>query len=151
MTTAPDLQRFMVGERGWISDAQFTASVALAQATPGPNVLFVSVLGWVAGGPAGALSATVGSLLPSALVAVAAGRFGERHRDSRAVLAFRHGMAPLTIGLLLATGWVLTEPTRAQIAMPLLAGATALVMLRTRINPLWPVAFGAVLGALGRV
>ena len=43
ITTVPDMQRFVVQEQGWISDAQFTASVALAQAAPGPNVLFVAV------------------------------------------------------------------------------------------------------------
>ena len=53
ITTAPDMQRYVVAERGWLSDAQFTASVALAQAAPGPNVLFVAVVGWNVAGLAG--------------------------------------------------------------------------------------------------
>ena len=44
ITTAPDMHRYLVTEHGWISDAQFTTSVALAQAAPGPNLLFVAVL-----------------------------------------------------------------------------------------------------------
>ena len=44
ITTAPDMHRYLVAEHGWISDAQFTTSVALAQAAPGPNLLFVAVL-----------------------------------------------------------------------------------------------------------
>ena len=55
ITTAPDMQRFVVREQGWLSDAQFTASVALAQAAPGPNVLFVAVIGFNVAGLAGSL------------------------------------------------------------------------------------------------
>jgi hypothetical protein len=53
ITTAPDMQRFIVRDQGWLTDAQFTASVALAQAAPGPNVLFVAVIGFNVGGLAG--------------------------------------------------------------------------------------------------
>jgi len=54
IAAAPDMHRYVVGERGWLSDAQFTSSVALAQAAPGPNLLFVGVIGWnIAGAHAG--------------------------------------------------------------------------------------------------
>ena len=57
ITTAPDMHRYLVSEQGWLSEAQFTSSIALSQAAPGPNVLFVALLGWnlglnAAGGPA---------------------------------------------------------------------------------------------------
>jgi len=45
MTTATGMQKFLVLERSWLTDGQFTGAVALAQAAPGPNVLFVAVLG----------------------------------------------------------------------------------------------------------
>ena len=45
ITTAPDMQRFLVVEHGWLSHDQFTSSIALAQAAPGPNILFVPLLG----------------------------------------------------------------------------------------------------------
>lgn len=151
MTTAPDMQRYVVGERGWMSDAQFTASVALAQAAPGPNVMFVAVVGWVAGGVLGVVAALAGTLLPSAVLALAAGRSLERYQDSRAVRAFTQGLAPLTLGLLAATAWVLLEPARGHIASALLVSVTLVVMLRTRWSPLWLVALGAVVGAAGWV
>ncbi|WP_425260131.1 chromate transporter [Rubrivivax sp. RP6-9] len=149
ITTAPDMQRFVVGDRGWLSDAQFTASVALAQAAPGPNVLFVAVIGWNVGGLAGVAATMVGSLLPSTTLALAASRWGAARKDSRGVRAFTGGMAPLTIGLLLSTGWVLTEPGRHHAGALLLVAATVLLMLRTKISPMWPIAAGAVVGALG--
>ncbi len=151
ITTAPDMQRFVVGQQGWLSDAQFTASIALAQAAPGPNVLFVAVIGFNVGGLAGVLATMVGTLLPSTLLTLAAARWGERHRQVRALRAFTAGMAPLTLGLLLATGWILLEPARAQWSGAVLVAATVLAMLRTRLSPLWLIAAGAVAGAAGWV
>jgi chromate transporter len=151
MTTAPDMQRYIVGQQGWLSDAQFTASIALAQAAPGPNLLFVAVIGWNVGGLAGVAATMFGSLLPSTTLALSATRWGARHRTSRAARAFSAGMAPLTLGLLLATGWVLLEPARGHVGSVVLLAATLWIMLRTRLSPLWAIALGAVAGALGGV
>jgi chromate transporter len=53
ITTAPDMHRFLVDQQGWLSDGQFNASIAIAQAAPGPNVLFIALLGWNVGLNAG--------------------------------------------------------------------------------------------------
>jgi chromate transporter len=146
------MQRFIVGQHGWLTDAQFSASVALAQAAPGPNVLFVAVLGFNVAGVVGALVTLVGTLLPSTLLTLQASRWGERRRDSRALRAFTAGLAPLTLGLLMATGWILFEPAADRAARwgsALLALATIAIMLRTRWSPLVPITIGAVAGALG--
>jgi chromate transporter len=149
IATVPDMQRFVVVQQGWLSDAQFTNCVALAQAAPGPNVLFVAVIGLNVGGLTGVAAAMVGTLLPSTTLALMASRWGERRRESRIVRAFTAGMAPLTIGLLLSTGWILLEPTRTQWATAPLVATTLYVMVRTRLSPLWLLAGGAVLGAMG--
>ncbi|OYU82887.1 MAG: chromate transporter, partial [Burkholderiales bacterium PBB5] len=62
ITTAPDMQRYLVGEQGWMSDAQFTTGVAIAQAAPGPNILFVAVMGWHVAGLAGVLATMLGNM-----------------------------------------------------------------------------------------
>jgi len=149
VTTVPEMQRFVVRDQGWLSDGQFTASVALAQAAPGPNVLFVAVLGFNVGGLAGVAATMVGTLLPSTTLALAATHWGKDHRDSRALRAFTTGMAPLTIGLLVATSWILLGPTRTQWTSAVLMLGTLIFMLQTRRSPLWPIAAGAVAGALG--
>jgi chromate transporter len=112
-------------------------------------VLFVAVLGWNVAGALGMLAALSGILLPSATLAVAASRWGHARKDALVVRAFTYGMAPLTLGLLLATGWVLAEPNRGHPGAMALTLATALIMWRTRIAPIWLVAAGAVVGALG--
>jgi chromate transporter len=156
ITTVPEMHRYVVDQQGWLSEAQFSACIALGQATPGPNVLFVAVIGFQVGGLAGVLATMAGTLAPSAVLAVVAARWGQRHRQARAVRAFTAGLAPLTIGLLLATSAVLlvpvaTLPPVAAGSSALLAALTLACMLRTRLSPLWPVAAGAVAGALGWV
>jgi chromate transporter len=151
ITTAPDMQRFVVQEQGWLTDAQFTASVALAQAAPGPNLLFVAVIGFNVGGLAGVLATMAGTLLPSTTLVLMVSRWGDRNRESRALRAFTTGLAPLTIGLLLSTGWILLQPTRSHPGSAVLVVGTLWLMLRTRASPLWAIAAGALAGIMGWV
>jgi chromate transporter len=147
--TAPEMHRYVVGQRGWLSDAQFTDSVALAQAAPGPNLLFVVVVGYNVAGLAGAMVSLLGMLIPSTTLALTASRFAARNRHARGVRAFVAGMAPITIGLLLATGWILLEPSRGNAGAVLLALAAMLVVWRTRLSPVWLIVLGAAVGAFG--
>ena len=170
ITTAPDMHRYLVHQNGWITDAQFTSSIALSQAAPGPNVLFVALLGWNvglnAGGGAtggwlawvlalfGVLVTMVAILLPSSVLSYAASRWAHRHRERLSVRAFKAGMAPIVIALLMATGWLLISAHNdAAHDWPLwlLMASTAALVWRTRIHLLVLIASGALLGALGLV
>ena len=155
ITTAPDMHRYVVGEHHWLTDAQFSASVAIAQAAPGPNVLFVAVIGWNVAGPLGALATMTGTLVPSTALTLAATRWGARRRETRGIRAFTTGLTPLTIGLLVATGWLLAQPYVIDGAHRLgaiaVVAVTVLVMLRTRLSPMWLVGLGAACGIFGWV
>ncbi len=151
ISTAPDMQRYLVADHRWLTDAQFTASVAIAQAAPGPNVLFVAVLGWNTAGAAGALATTVGCLLPSTLLSLAATRWGSSRRDTRGVRAFTAGLAPMTLGLVLSTGVLLAAPAAGHPGALALVALTVLIAVRSRISPIWLVAAGMAAGALGWV
>src|SRR5262249_42245664 len=128
----------------------FNASIAIAQAAPGPNVLFVAVMGYQAAGLAGAAATLAGIMLPSSTLAFAASRWSEARQDWRAVRAFKAGMAPLTIALIIATGWILAASTPGRTHFALTLGA-ALVVWRTRVHLLLLIAIGAIVGALGWV
>jgi chromate transporter len=153
ITTTPDMHRYIVVDQHWITDPQFTTSIAIAQAAPGPNILFVAVLGWNVGGPLGMLATMTGILLPSTVLTLFATRWGAARRETRGVRAFTTGMTPLTIGLLFATGWVLAQPyierPDHRIGAIALIAISVLVMTRTRWSPMWLVGLGAVAGALG--
>ncbi|WVN42363.1 chromate transporter [beta proteobacterium MWH-UniP1] len=149
ITLAPEMHRFMVGETGLLTDVQFTSSIAIAQAAPGPNLLFVTVMGWQAAGAWGALATTIGVLTPSAILVILVHRFSHSRADSVWVQAMKEGLAPVVIALMLATAWILAEPwfdnTRVLL---LLVTATALTTL-TRIAPVILIAGGALVGGLG--
>ena len=112
-------------------------------------MLFVPVVGFNVGGMAGLLVSLVGILLPSTTLALAATRWGQRRRHTRGVRAFVAGMAPVTIGLLGSTGWVLAEPMLGKPGAAVLLVGTVAVMAATKISPVWLIAVGAVVGALG--
>ncbi len=148
ITVAPDMHRVLVSQMGLLNDTQFNASIAIAQAAPGPNILFVAVMGYQAAGLPGALVTLGGSMLPSTTLALAAARWGDARREWRALRAFRAGMAPIVIALLIATGWILTAQTPGWRHV-LLTIASALLVWRTRMHLIALVAIGALVGALG--
>ncbi|GAD23519.1 chromate transporter [Acidovorax sp. MR-S7] len=167
IAAAPDMHRFLVERQGWLTDVQFNASIAIAQAAPGPNVLFIALLGWNVGlnaggagaigwasGALGVLLCMVGVMLPSTTLTWLATRWGHRNRDRRGVRAFKQGMAPVVIGLLLATAWILGSAhgnPATDWSLWLLTAATMVLVWRTRLHLLWLLGAGALLGALGWV
>jgi chromate transporter len=146
--TAPEMHRYLVEQHHWLTNDQFSASIAIAQAAPGPNLLFVAVLGWNIAGAAGMCVTMLGILLPSTTLALAAARWGEARRETRGVRAFVSGMAPLTVGLVLSTGWILGAPARSAWPLAVLALATTALSVRTKLSPLCLIAAGGVVGAL---
>lgn len=153
ISTAPEMHRYLVEQKNWMGDDQFTASIALAQAAPGPNLLFVPILGYQAAGALGAAAAFIGILLPSSIVTLSASRWGHRRRDTPGVRAFVHGLAPITICLLLSAGWIVAQPFLRnpdhRLGAVALIAVTITLMLSTRIMPIWLIAMGAIVGALG--
>ena len=169
ITTAPDMHRYLVDEMHWLSESQFTSSIALAQAAPGPNILFVALMGWnvglnAAASPGGWSSAALaalgvvvamlGIMLPSSILTYTATRWAHQHRENIGIRAFKSGMAPIVIALLLATAWLLSaahnQPARD---WPLyaLTACTLLLVWRTKVHMLWLIGAGALLGAAGWV
>ena len=160
ITAAPDMHRYLVDGKGWLTDPQFSASIAIAQSAPGPNVLFIALLGWNVGLNAGGLPTAclgmlvtmVGIMVPSTTLTYLAARWGHVNRDLRAVRAFKQGMAPIVIALLVATGWILsTGSNYAARNWPvwLVTLVTTIVVWRTRLHLLWLLGAGALLGWFG--
>lgn len=162
ITTAPDMHRFLVEQQGWLTDAQFNTSIAIAQAAPGPNVLFIALLGWNVGmnaggaltGLLGVLIAMTGILIPSTTLTYVAASWGHRNRELRAVRAFKQGMAPIVVALLIATGWILATSNASTLnhwPLWLTTVVTALIVWRTKMHMLWLLGAGAWLGWFGLI
>ncbi|MCE1162389.1 MAG: chromate transporter [Thiomonas sp.] len=146
----PDMHRYLVVDQHWLTDTAFTSALALGQASPGPNmILFSALLGWQILGLPGALLATIGLILPSSLITVAYFRYSRIHKDRRWVRAMHDGMAPITVGLLLSSGWLLARQEASSWQRMALIVLTVVLVVRTRINPLWLLLAGAGLGLAG--
>jgi len=148
ISTVPEMHRYLVDQHHWLSNDQFSAMVAIAQAAPGPNLLFVAVLGWGIGGFWGMCVTMTGIMLPSTTLTYVAARWGEARRSTRGVQAFVAGMAPLTVGLVLSTGFILGKPGYGNAWLLAAMVVTVAVCVRTKISPLWLIAAGGLVGAL---
>ena len=162
ISTAPDMHRFLVNEQHWLTDAQFNASIAIAQAAPGPNVLFIALMGWNVGLNAGGMLTGIlgvflsmfGILIPSTTLTFTAAQWGHRNRELRAVRAFKQGMAPIVVALLIATSWILATSNGSEFKhwpLWLLTAVSALVVWRTKLHLLWLLGAGAILGWFGLI
>lgn len=159
ISTTPDMHRYLVEQHHWLTQAQFNESIALAQAAPGPNVLFVALMGWNVGLNAGSMAAAflgvattmLGIMIPSTVVTYVLAQWGHRNRELRAVRAFKQGMAPIVIALLLSTSFILGaaggNPAHDW-PLWLLAVVSGLVIWRTKVHLLWVLAAGALAGWL---
>jgi chromate transporter len=148
---APDVQRFVVDSHGWITAEQFSAAYAIAQAAPGPNLLYVTLVGWEVAGWAGALASTIAVVAPPTLLTLGLMHASSKRTPGRFARAVGRGLAPLSVGLLFAAGWILLRGVATDwraVAVTVLAAA---VVLGTKINPVWVIAAGAAAGVAGIV
>jgi chromate transporter len=159
ISTSSEMHRFLVEQHHWLTQQQFNDAIAIAQAAPGPNVLFVALMGWHLGMNAGGVKLALlgmatmmfGLMAPSTVLTYLAAQWGHRNRQLRAVRAFKQGMAPIVIALLLSTAWILGSTGGTDLSnwpLWLLSLASMLVIWRTRLHILWVLGAGALLGAL---
>jgi chromate transporter len=150
-TVLPEMHRQAVTGYHWLTDQQFASIFAISQASPGPSSLIVSLVGLKAAGWVGALVATLAMFTPAAMVTFAASRAWERFRDAKWRIAAEKGLAPITVGLLLASGLVITRAADHGWSAIMLTAATMTLRVTTRVNPLFIMAGAWLLGGLGLV
>jgi len=145
----PEMQRYVVEVKGWMSPAEFMQAFAVGQAAPGPNMLITSLVGWHLAGLAGALVALFAMCGPAAVLAWWASGLWERFKDSPWRLAIQRAIAPVVVGMILSGGVVIVTPDATpDWRLWLIAGATAAATLMSKMNPLWFLAAGGALGGL---
>jgi chromate transporter len=150
-TVLPEMHRQAVTVHHWLTDLQFASVFAISQASPGPSSLIVSLIGLKAAGWVGVLVATVAMFIPSAVLTFAASLAWERFRDAKWRIAAEKGLAPITVGLLLASGLVITRAADHGWSAFILTGATTILLVTTRVNPLFVMVAAGILSGLGLV
>jgi chromate transporter len=142
----PQVGHYVVEGQHWLTNEQFAAAYAIAQAAPGPNLLFISLVGWLIAGWSGAIMTTLAVLVPSTLLTLTAVRMNTARISGRLSAALSSAFAPISIGFLAATGWLFAQMSNADWRAGLLTVVSAVILLRTKLNPVLLIATGAALG-----
>lgn len=140
----PEIRQQVVEVHGWMSDAAFANAFAIANASPGPNVILVSLIGWQVAGLAGLVVATLAIMIPSCTLAYFASRAIARWPHARIIALLRDGLVPVALGLMLASGVSMMRTVDRDVLTVVISLASAGFMLATRRNPLWALAAGTV-------
>ena len=147
----PDMQRIAVDVMHWMTAKQLADSFAIAQISPGLNVIIVALIGYHDAGFAGAGVAAVAMCGPTCVLAFVVSRVWDRFKRARWRVALQNGLVPLSLGLIAASAFVIARITDHNVAAALVTVVTAVVAYTTRLNPLWLFAAGGVIGFAGLV
>lgn len=142
----PDAHRFVVDTQHWLTDQQFADFFAIAQAAPGPNFLMFALIGWQVAGVVGAITATLAIIVPAGTLAFIVGGLWHRFRNAPWRRAVQTGLAPITIGLVFSSGFVLSSAADHDWGTFAITAVTAVVALGSGLNPLWLFALAGLLG-----
>src|SRR5579872_5915847 len=147
----PEMHRVAVDVHHWLTDKQFTDVYAIAQLSPGPNVLIVTLIGYSVAGLAGAAVATLAMCVPTAVLALFVSRFLARSSQARWPAIVQAALVPLSIGLMGASGFILARTSDRTLVAVLVTVAAAVLASVTKLNPLWMLVAGGCLGFAGLI
>lgn len=155
----PEMHRKAVGDYNWLTDQQFADVFAISQAAPGPSILIVTLLGYkagdnvggVTGGVIGAILATAAMMIPAGVLVYLVAMFWQKATESPLRKAIEKGFAPLTVGLVLASSFIMSRAADHDWRAYLLTGICTVIFTFTKLNPLAVVGVAGVIGYLGWV
>jgi chromate transporter len=148
-TVLPDVHDFATAN-GWLTDREFADLFAVSQVLPGPNmVLMMSLIGLKVGGITGAALSALATFGPPCALYYLAYRLWDRFRDMPWQRMIRRGLTPLTIGLVIAAGYVVARTSDVGWQSATITGVAVVLTLVTRLSPLWILVAGGAFGGLG--
>ena len=145
----PEMHRVTVEVMHWMSDRQFADTFAIAQLSPGPNVIIVTLIGYHVAGLAGAAVATVAMCGPTCAMAFFLARVWDRFKDAPWRIAIQAGLVPVSLGLIAASAFVLARAADHTVYAGLITVTTAAIAYWTRVNPLWVFLAAGLIGLAG--
>jgi chromate transporter len=147
----PEMHRQAVDVYGWMTSERFTDLFAIAQGSPGPNILVVTLIGWYVAGLPGAVVATLAISGPTCVLAYFVARVWDRFREARWRRAIQAGLVPVTIGLISGSAYVIARQADTNLVAVGVTLVTAAALTFTRIHPILFLAAGGVLGLVGLI
>jgi chromate transporter len=142
------LRSDLVERYHWLTNAQLLDAVAVGQVTPGPVFTTATFVGFLLRGPMGALVATVGIFLPAFVFVALSGPLIPRLRRSVVAGALLDGVNVGSLALMAAVTCQLGRTAIVDVWTIALALVSLLVLVRTKLNSVWLIAAGAIVGAI---
>jgi chromate transporter len=148
-TILPEMQRQVVDIHHWMSAGDFTAMFALAQAAPGPNMMVVTLVGRHVAGWPGVIVVSLATFGPPSVLTALVMRVWQRFKDHPWRRIIQAGLVPITVGLVASSAALIVTTADHTWSLAAITAAATVVMLTTRIHPLWVLAAGALAGSTG--
>lgn len=150
----PQMEHETVSERAWVTADQFTTIYSLGQLAPGPNMTMVGLIGYHAAGVAGMLVVLIAFYFPSSMLVYAISHVWDSYADNPWRDAIQKGLAPITIGLMLAGVYAVGKTASFNIARPewfnaITVGigiAVTVILFAKKVNPALLILLGGALG-----
>jgi len=140
------LRADLVQRLHWLTERQLLDAVAIGQVTPGPVFTTATFVGYVLKGASGAAVATVGIFLPAFVYVALSTVILPRVRRSPAARAALDAVNVASLALMAVVTWQLADAALVDAWTVLLAAASAVLLLRFRVNSAWLVLGGAAVG-----
>ena len=148
MAAFPEMKVLTVDVHKWLTFAQLIHIYSVGQMAPGPNMMMIVVIGQWAGGFLGALLTVMAFFGPTALLAFVVGKGWRKLEKWPWRRSIQRGLAPVSIGLLLAGCFTMAKGAITGLETGALAVGTLLILLQYKINPALLVVAGAIIGIL---
>ena len=144
----PELKFLTVEVYHWLGFQDLVHLYSLGQVAPGPNMMMVAAIGERVAGLVGAAVVVVAFFGPTGVLALGVGRLWQRLEGWRWRDAIQRGLAPVSVGLLVAGAISLAKGALTGWHSMVISVVVFILLLRTRINPALLVLCGAVTGLL---
>jgi len=142
------LRADLVERLGWLTEGQLLDAIAVGQITPGPIFTTATFIGYLLAGLQGALVATCGIFLPAFVFVALSGPLVPRLRQSPTAGAFLDGVNVASLALMAVVTWQLGQAALIDLTTVALAIVSAVLLFRFRLNSVWLVCGGALIGLL---
>lgn len=142
----PALKSLTVDTYHWLTFPELLHFYSLGQLAPGPNMMMVASVGMKVAGPLGALTALVCFLTPTSVATFAVGRLWDRLQHWRWRPAIQHGLGSVSVGLVAAGCIIMGKGAINNTATAVIALLSFILLLRSKINPAWPILASGVIG-----
>jgi len=146
MAAFPEMKILTVDVHHWLTFPKLIHLYSVGQMAPGPNMMMIVAIGQWAGGLAGAIVTLVAFFGPTALLAFLVARFWKRLERWPWRKSIQEGLAPVSIGLLLAGCFTMAKGAISGLETGAIAVGVLLMLLQYKINPALLVVAGALIG-----